>query len=516
VTRDLVISVVDSINTIALLENKQLVEIHKEKVNRQFSVGDIYLGKVKKIMNGLNAAFIDVGYEKDAFLHYLDLGPQFQSFSKYVHSSIEAPKNTPPLQSYNLLPDINKFGKVSEVLTPGQKILVQIAKEPISTKGPRLTSEITVPGRNIVMLPFSDKVSISQKIKFKEERDRLRELIMSIKPRNYGVIVRTVAKNRRITALDAEMKELVEKWENAVRSLEHAKAPKLMLGEIDSTSVFLRDILNTTFNSITIDNVGIYHEAKEYISSISPESDKILKLYSGKQAIFEHFGIDKQIKTLFGKTVTIKNGAYLIVEHTEALHVIDVNSGNRSNSAIDQEANALDVNLAAATEIARQLRLRDMGGIVVIDFIDMHNPKNKKDLFVKMREEMSNDRTKHSILPLTKFGLMQITRQRVRPEMNIETLETCPTCGGTGEVTPSILLIDEIESNLKYLAEEKKIPKMYLKVHPFVYAYLRKGLFSTAFWWRRKYKVKLKLVEDNTLNFLEYTFLDVNNEKLKY
>jgi len=516
VTIDLVISVTENVNTIALLEEKQLVELHKEKVNKQFSVGDIYLGKVKKIMNGLNAAFIDIGYEKDAFLHYLDLGPQFRSLNNFVHSSIEHPKNTPTLQKFNLLPDINKFGKISEVLVTGQKILVQIAKEPISTKGPRLTSEISVAGRNLVILPFSEKVSVSQKIKSKEERDRLKQLILSIKPKNYGVIVRTVARSRRVAALDAELKELVEKWENSINSLENAKPPKLVLGEINRTSAFLRDILNTTFSSITIDDVNIYHEAKDYISTISPESDKILKLYNGKNTIFESFGIDKQIKALFGKTVTVKNGAYLIIEHTEALHVIDVNSGNRSNSAADQETNALDVNLAAAEEIARQLRLRDMGGIVVVDFIDMHNPKNKKALFIKMREEMSKDRTKHSILPLSKFGIMQITRQRVRPEMNIETLEACPTCGGTGEVVPSILLTDEIESNLKYIVTEQKINTLILRVHPFVYAYLDKGLFSIKFKWKKKYKISLKLVEDTTLHFLEYIFFNENNEKLKF
>jgi len=516
VTRDLVISVSENINSIALLEEKQLVELHKEKINKQFSVGDIYLGKVKKIMNGLNAAFIDIGYEKDAFLHYLDLGPQFQTLNNFVQSSIEQPKNTPSLQNFNILPDINKFGKISEVLTTGQRILVQVAKEPISTKGPRLTSEISVAGRNIVILPFSEKVSISQKIKSKEERDRLKQLILSIKPKNYGVIVRTVAKSRRVAALDAELKELVEKWENSILSLENSKAPKLVLGEINRTSAFLRDILNTTFNSITIDDSNIYHEAKEYISSISPESDKILKLYNGKNSIFEHFGIDKQIKGLFGKTVTVKNGAYLIIEHTEALHVIDVNSGNRSNSAADQETNALEVNLAAADEIARQLRLRDMGGIVVVDFIDMHNPKNKKSLFLRMREQMGFDRTKHSILPLSKFGIMQITRQRVRPEMNIETLEACPTCGGTGEVVPSILLTDEIESNLKYIISEQKIKKIILKVHPFVYAYLTKGLFSIKFNWKRKHKVAIDLIEDTTSNFLDYAFFNEKNEKLKY
>lgn len=515
--RDLVINVLENTNTIALLEDKQLVELHKEKVNKSFSVGDIYLGKVKKIMNGLNASFIDIGYEKDAFLHYLDLGPQFQSLNNFIHSSIEHPKNTPPLQKFNLLPDINKYGKISEILTSGQKILVQIAKEPISTKGPRLTSEISIAGRNLVILPFSDKVSISQKIKSKEERDRLKQLILSIKPKNYGVIVRTVARNRRVAVLDTELRELVEKWETAIKNLYNSNAPRLVIGELDRTSALLRDILNNSFSSINVNDADIYHEAKDYVGSIAPEAEKIVKLYSGKQDIFEAFGIEKQIKGLFGKTVTVKNGAYLIIEHTEALHVIDVNSGNRSNNANDQETNALDVNLAAADEIARQLRLRDMGGIVVVDFIDMHFPKNKKELYLRMKQEMAKDRTKHSILPLSKFGIMQITRQRVRPEMNIETVETCPTCGGTGEVGPSILFVDEIESNLKYIVTEKNIKKLTLKVHPYIYAYLLKGLwFSKISKWRRKYKVLLKIEEITSYNFLDYHFFDKDGIKIQF
>lgn len=516
VSRDLVINVSESINTIVLLEDKQLVELHKEKKNKQFSVGDIYLGRVKKIMSGLNAAFIDIGYEKDAFLHYLDLGPQFQSLNNYVHSSIENPNNTPPLQKFNLLSDINKHGKISEVLVSGQKILVQIAKEPISTKGPRLTSEVSIAGRNLVILPFSEKVSISQKIKSKEERDRLKQLILSIKPKNYGVIVRTVARNRRVAVLDAELRDLVDKWETSIKNLQNAKPPLLVIGELDRTSAMLRDILNNSFNSITVNDNGIYHEAKDYVSSISPESEKIVKFYNGKQDIFENFGIDKQIKSLFGKTVTIKNGAYLIIEHTEALHVIDVNSGNRSNSASDQETNALDVNMAAADEIARQLRLRDMGGIVVVDFIDMHHPRNKKELFLRMKQEMAKDRTKHSILPLSKFGIMQITRQRVRPEMNIETVEPCPACGGTGEIAPSVLFIDDIENNLKYVISDKKLNDITLKVHPYIYAYLMKGfIFSLKFKWKRKYKIKFNISEEVSYNFLEYYFFDKEGIKIQ-
>ncbi len=514
-TRDLVINVEESNSTIALLEERKLVELHNEKKNKKFSVGDIYIAKVKKIMNGLNAAFVEIGYQRDAFLHYLDLGAQFNSLDAYVHSSINHPNNTPQFSKYSRKPDINKYGKISQVLTSGQKILVQISKEPISTKGPRLTSEISIAGRNIVLLPFSSKVSVSQRIRSKAERDRLKQLMYSIKPKNYGVIIRTVARKRKVAELDVELRKLVKKWEDSLKSLAAIDAPKLLISELDQTSALLRDFLNKSFNSIVVNDKALYYEIKDYVGSIVPGSQKIMRLYTGKTTIFQHYGIDKQIKTLFGKTVSIKNGAYLIIEHTEALHVVDVNSGNRSNGRNDQETNAYEVNLASADEIARQLRLRDMGGIIVVDFIDMHNQKNKNEVFQRMKEKMAMDRTKHSILPLSKFGLMQITRQRVRPEMNIQTVEPCPVCEGTGEVTPSSLFMDEIETQLKLILKEKQIKKLTLKVHPYIYSHLTKGVYSIAIQWKLKYIFGFKILQDASYNFLEYYFFNKDNKKIQ-
>lgn len=517
VNNDLVINATESEIVIALLEDRQLVEIHKEKRNQRFSVGDIYLGKVKKIMPGLNAAFVDVGYEKDAFLHYQDLGPQFSTLHKYVQTAMDNPKNCKPLQYINLMPEINKKGKITEQIASGQRVLVQISKEPISTKGPRLTSEISMAGRNLVLLPFSDKVSISQKIKGKEERERLRQLILAIKPKNFGIIVRTEAKNRRVAVLDAEIKSLVEKWENAISVLgSGVMPPKLIAGEMDATSAILRDTLSNSFNSVITNDPAIYHEAKNFVSSIAPDKEKIVKLDTDKISLFDrYFNIEKQIKLLFGKTVTFKNGAYLIMEHTEALFVIDVNSGNRANNA-DQETNALEVNLAAADEIARQLRLRDIGGIIVVDFIDMHLNQNKKALHDKMKEAMASDRTKHNILPLSKFGLMQITRQRVRPEMNMNTQEVCPTCGGTGEIGSTILLADEIEEDLKTIVSEGSHKKVTLKVNPIIAAYLTKGLFSIRFKWQLKYKVRIKIQSDSEYGLIKFDFLDQEGNVIEF
>ncbi len=509
VNKDLIIDVGDSEVTLALLEDRQLIELNKEKRNIQFSVGDIYLGKVKKIMPGLNAAFINVGYEKDAFLHYLDLGAQFRTQNRYYTTAIQKQGKIPPVSKFKPDQDIDKDGKITDVLTSGQTVIVQITKEPISTKGPRLASEISLAGRNLVLMPFNDKVSISSMIESSEEKNRLKTLVQSIKPRNYGVIVRTVAEGKKVAVLDAELRELVNKWESAFASLrKETKSPRLFIGEMNRTSTILRDMLNVTFNSIHINDQVLAEEVRKYIREIAPEKEKIVKFYKSSLPIFDHFGINKQIKALFGKTVSFKHGAYLIIEHTEALHVIDVNSGNRSRSGNDQESNALDVNMEAATEIARQLRLRDMGGIIVVDFIDMQTSDNKQQLFEKMKEVMSNDRTKHNILPVTKFGLMQITRQRVRPEMNIVTDEKCPACQGTGEIKPTILFTDELERSLAFIVDKIKTRKIVMNVHPFVASYLTKGLIPLYRKWNFKYKISLKVQPVTSYHMLEYHFYD--------
>ena len=512
---ELVIDVTSSEISIALLKDKQLSELKKEKRDLKFAVGDIFLAKVKKIMPGLNAAFVQVGYEKDAFLHYLDLGHQFLTLDKYVKNSIGRKGKMPMLQKLKFEREIEKDGKIADVLKPGQMVLTQIVKEPISTKGPRLCCEISIAGRNLVLMPFSDKVSISQKIKSPEEKKRLKKLVESIKPKNYGVIVRTVAENMRVAVLDQELKGLVKKWESAANRIKSGQTPNLVLSELDRTSVIIRDILNGSFHNIFINDETVYQEIKEYISIIAPEKKKIVNLYEGEKPIFEHYGIEKQIKSLFGKTVSFKNGAYLIIEHTEAFHVVDVNSGNRSKLGNDQESNAFEVNLAAADELARQLRLRDMGGIIVVDFIDMNNAEHRSLLFERMKKAMEDDRTKHNILPLSKFGLMQITRQRVRPELKIETDEKCPVCGGTGKVSASILFVEKIETHLKFLTSQLKYKKLTLNLHPYVAAYINKGFFSLKKKWKKKYKCKINVQELVSYSFLEYHFIDEDGEQIK-
>lgn len=491
---------------IALVRDKKLIELHQEGLSRNFSVGDIYLGQIRKITPGLNAAFVNVGYEKDAFLHYLDLGPQIKSLNKFTKFAVQGGIKTGDLRDFSLEEDIVKSGKINEVLTKNNPVLVQVVKEPISSKGPRISSQISLPGRYMVLIPFSSQVSVSKKIKSFEERTRLKNLANSIKPANFGVIVRTVAEGRSAAELHQDLLHLTEKWETVTRNLKNATAPSRVLSEVDRASSLLRDILNDNFSQIVVNDQSIYDEIKSYITQISPDMVDIVKFYSGKVNMFDQYGVEKQIKSSFGKNISLQGGSYLIVEHTEALHVIDVNSGSKSISDANQEENALNVNMEACAEIARQLRLRDMGGIIVVDFIDQRSPSNKRKVYEKLKEEMKTDRAKHNILPMSKFGLVQITRQRVRPEVNVSTSELCPTCKGSGEIGPSILITDEIEQRFVYLLKNLNLKNLTLVCHPFVEAYLKKGLPSLRMNWYFKHKSWLKVISESGMGINSYRF----------
>jgi ribonuclease G len=507
---ELIVDVQPGEVSIALLEDSRLMSLQKEARNIAYAVGDIYLAKVKKLMPGLNAAFVNVGYEKDAFLHYLDLGSHFTSYEKFMTELLgDDRKHVPQLSKMKLLPDIDKHGAIADLLQPGRELMVQIVKEPISSKGPRLSTEITFTGRYLVLIPFSDKISISQKIKTTEEKVRLRQLIDSIKPKNFGVIVRTSAEGKRVAELNHELKTLVKYWEDACAKAQKSEVPSLIFEEESRIVGMLRDVFSPSFEAIHVNDPETYTQIYNYVSLIAPERKDIVKLYSKPEPIFDTFAVTRQIKSSFGKTVSFKSGAYIIIEHTEALHVIDVNSGNRTKATNDQETNALEVNLRAADEIARQLRLRDMGGIIVIDYIDMNKNEHRQQLYEHMREVMANDRARHNILPLSKFGLMQITRQRVRPALDITTTETCPSCFGKGEVQPSLLFTDTLFEKIEYVVNELGKTGFNVYVHPFVEAYLKKGwLLSLASRWRRQLGGKFKIYADQSLAYLQYRVID--------
>src|SRR5574344_2631293 len=506
-TSELVVDVQPKDISIALLEDKNLVEYQNETRSASFNVGNLYVGRIRKLMPGLNACFVDVGFERDAFLHYLDLGPRFNSYQKYLKQVISDRKKLYPITKASLLPEQEKEGTISSVLQQGQEVMVQIVKEPISTKGPRLTCELSFAGRFLVLIPFDNKISVSSKIRSSAERARLKQLLQSITPKNFGVIVRTVAEGKRVAELDKELKLLLKRWETSIQNAQKTVSfPKLIYEETSRTVAVLRDLFNPSYEAIYVNNKSTFDEVKEYIQLIAPENENIVKLYSGEIPIFDNFSVTKQIKALFGRTVTYKHGAYLIIEHTEALHVVDVNSGNRSKSSEGQEENALDVNLGAADELSRQLRLRDMGGIIVVDFIDMNLAEDRQMLYERMCKNMQSDRARHNILPLSKFGLMQITRQRVRPAMDVNVEEACPSCNGTGKIKSSILFTDQLERKIDNLINKIGVSKFYLHVHPYVAAYIDKGFISLKLKWQLKYGFGVHIIPSQKLAFLQYEF----------
>ncbi len=501
----------------ALLKGGKLIELNKEIEDNKFSVGDIFIAKIRKSVSGLNASFINVGHQKDGFLHYHDLGPKVLSLIKYVKLVSTGKFNNYLLKNFRYENEIEKNGKIEELLKPKQSILVQIVKEPISTKGPRLSSEISLAGRFMVLIPFSNRVSISQKIEDISEKKRLKKLVLSIRPKGFGIIIRTVAKNQKVASLDSDLQNLLERWKNLSKKLKEIdNFPSKILSEINRSSSILRDIFDDSFSGIHVDDENLKIEIEDYLKTIDPKKTSIVKYYNNHLPIFENFGIEKQIKSSFGKTVSMQKGAYLVIEHTEALHVIDVNSGNRSSKLKTQEDTAMEVNLIASAEIARQLRLRDMGGIIVVDFIDLNSNENRKKLFDHLKNEMSSDRTKHKILPPSRFGLIQITRQRVRPVLKIKTKEKNPN--ENDEVEAPIVLIDKIKAELSKITMNRRLKaeSVYLHLHPFVAAYILEGYPSVRLKWYFKFKKWINIVPRHAYKYLEFKFLDKNRKRLIY
>lgn len=514
VNRELIVNSSPEGVDIALLEDKDLVEIHREKIGKEFRVGDVYLGKINKLVPGLNAAFVDVGYKKDAFLHYLDLGPNVKTLNRIVQSSVAGNFNDYNLNQLKFEGEIHKTGKIDQTLDKRFPVLVQVLKEPISTKGPRLTSEISLAGRYLVLMPLGNGVGVSKRVSTSDERKRLERLIESIKPKNFGVVVRTNAEGKSVADLHADLNSLLERWKSIIQNLKGQKAPAKVQGELKKTSSIIRDLLNDSFNKITVNDQQLAKEIEQYLQSIMPDKKGLVNYYNSKTPIFDNFSITRQIKSLFGKTVTMPGGSYLVIEHTEALHVVDVNSGYKVARRDDQETTALKVNMDAAKEVARQLRLRDIGGIIVVDFIDLKKPEHKKQLYQSMKEFMKNDRAKHSVLPLSRFGLIQITRERTRPEVKISTSEDCPTCGGTGKIEASILLMEEIETKTKKLLELGQEFTLY--AHPYIEAFIRRGFPSMRMRWMFEYKKKVPVYPNNDYHLTEYHFLDKDGIEIEF
>ncbi|WP_083750107.1 Rne/Rng family ribonuclease [Rhodohalobacter halophilus] len=489
---------------VALLENGELAQLFIESEENQRTVGDIYLARVHKVMSGIRAAFIDVGMEKDAFLHFSDAGDHLGDYIKMMNGPKSISKDADKeLKKFDKLSNNDKQILAGKILQNNQRILVQIVKEPIGSKGPRVSSDITIAGRFLVLIPMGDYIAISKKINNGRERRRLKKIAGDMLPDGFGVIIRTVAQNQDKEALEDDMRTVLKKWERILNKLENAKPPTLLYKDLDITESLIRDLFAKQYDRVLIDDYQLYKSIKSYVSQIAPKMLPSVQLYKGKDHIFDHVNIAHDVNSIFSPRVRMPSGGYLIFEQTEAMYVVDVNSGPYAAKE-KQEDNSLKTNLEAAREIAKQLRLRDIGGIIVVDFIDLRDDKNRKKIYDELKKEFKKDRAKTNVIGMSDFGLVQITRQRIRPSVVNSVSKVCPTCGGSGTVVSQDTIITDIESwisKFKYSTEYRAVD---IYINPYLRSYLTRGLFSLRFKWMVKYKMKISFIADETISLNEF------------
>ena len=506
--KEIIINSTSSQTRVAITEDGNLADFFVDYPENRRMVGDIYLGRIARVLPGIRAAFIDIGMKHDAFLHFSDIGERTQQLQdmlgdedtdvdedEEVNESVSTQIKTEPKRTEPQIPTLKK----------GQEILIQIIKEPVSNKGVRVTSSVSLPGRFCVLLPYDNKVGISKKIYDFKERKRLRYIARQIVPENYGLIIRTVAAKQDEEILKDDLKNLMKTWEKIEKEAKTQNPPALVYQDLNTTVSVIRDLFNSDISKIFVDSKKLHKEIKNYLELVQPAIAEKVELYKSTYGIFNTFKVEEQIKTLMGRKVSLPSGGYLIIEHTEAMVVIDVNSGKYAKSK-EQELNSLKTDLEAAREIARQLRLRDIGGIIVIDFIDLEDDKNRKKVYDELKKEFRKDRAKVSVLPMSDFGLIQITRQRIRQNIVQAIKEVCPECHGTGLLTKSSHLVYDLESWLKKFRRKSRERSIIIKSHPSTIAKIREGKIKSLFKLQLKYLVKITLREDASLSADTFEF----------
>lgn len=494
---------------VAITEDGNLADFFVDYPENRRTVGDIYLGKVARVLPGIKAAFIDIGLKHDAFLHFSDIGESTKQLQDMIGDDDtdvdEDDEERAEMQSKSNAAESIPKPAVPK-LQKGQEILVQITKEPVNNKGVRVSSSISLPGRFCVLLPFDGKVGISKKISDYKERKRLRHIARGILPKNYGLIIRTVAKDQTEDSLRDDLNLLMKTWQEIEKNVKSEKPPSLIYQDMNTTSSVIRDLFSPDITKVFIDSKKLYKQIKSYVQIVQPGLADKIELFPSGNPIFEAFKIDEQIKTLMGRKVPLPSGGYLIVEHTEAMVVVDVNSGRYAKSK-EQELNSLKTDLEASREIARQLRLRDIGGIIVVDFIDLEEEKNKKKIFDELKKEFRRDRAKVTVLPMSDFGLVQITRQRVRQNIMQTMKEVCPHCLGSGLMTKHSHIVYDLEDWIKKFKKTSNERRLILKCHPLFAARLRDGKEGSILRLQLKYLMRIKIEEDNNLRIGHIKFV---------
>lgn len=493
-------------NRIALLENGELAQLFIESEENQRTVGNIYLAKVHKVMSGIRAAFIDMGTPKDAFLHFSDAGDHLKDYVQMLNGPNAIHKNVRDQLKKTNFDKISNYEKqnwAGKILRPDQKLLVQIVKEPIGSKGPRVSTDITIAGRFLVLIPMGEYIAVSRKISNYKERRRLKSVVGSMLPDGFGVIIRTVAQEQDKKALEDDMRNVLKKWERILEKLETAKPPALLYNDLDMTESLVRDLFAKHYDRVLIDDQETYKKLKNYVSQIAPQMIPNVELYKGREHIFDFMKIAKDVDSIFSPRVRMPSGGYLIFEQTEAMYVVDVNSGPYAAKE-KQEDNSLKTNLEAAREVAKQLRLRDIGGIIVVDFIDLRDDKNRKKIYDELKKEFKKDPAKTNVIGMSDFGLVQITRQRIRPSVVNSVSKVCPTCGGSGNVVTRNTIIADLDawiSKFKYSTDYRAID---IYINPYLKSHLEKGFPSIKWKWMLRYRVKISFIADETISLSDY------------
>ncbi|RKY79868.1 ribonuclease E/G [candidate division KSB1 bacterium] len=489
---------------VAILEDGHLVELFVERPERERMIGNIYKGVVENVFRGMGACFVQIGQPQNAFLRFSDIGDFVQEFGQIGDEDEEEENSWKVLQRERQIKDLP--------LVTGQEILVQITKEPINSKGARVTSEISIPGRFLVLVPGYEHVGVSRKIDDPRERRRLKKIARQIRPPGFGLIVRTVAAEKNQEVLEGDLENLLHIWEKIQERAKKIKAPALVYKDMGTVSSVIRDLFTKDVNQVVVDSRRLYREIVHYLQDVSPHLVPLVELYRGKVPVFDAFNIEPEIDKALSRKVWLKSGGYLIFDYTEAMVVIDVNSGKYVSRG-QQEESSLRINLEAAQEIARQLRLRDIGGIVVIDFIDMQNERNKMKLYTEFKKALRKDRATSTVLPLSEFGLMQLTRERIRPGLLFALTESCPTCDGIGHIASSATVATKIELAIRRLRVHYGKRRFKLIVHPKLASYLTEGIRSRIRRMMWRYLVTIDIQTDNMLMFNQFRILSKKDGK---
>ncbi|MFW6157468.1 MAG: Rne/Rng family ribonuclease [Balneolaceae bacterium] len=491
---------------IALLENGELAQLFIESEENQRTVGNIYLARVHKVMSGIRAAFIDMGTPKDAFLHFSDAGDHLKEYVQMLNGKDAIHKNVRDQlakTNFDKIPNYEKQNWAGKILQSGQKLLVQIVKEPIGSKGPRVSTDITIAGRFLVLIPMGEYIAVSKKISYYKERRRLKSIVGSMLPDGFGVIIRTVAQKQDKKALEEDMRNVLKKWEQILDRLETAKPPELLYNDLDMTESLIRDLFAKQYDRVLIDDPDLHKEIKDYVSQIAPKMLPNVELYKGREHIFDYMKIAKDVDSIFSPRVPMPSGGYLIFEQTEAMYVVDVNSGPYAAKQ-KQEDNSLKTNLEAAREVAKQLRLRDIGGIIVVDFIDLRDGKNRKKIYDELKKEFKKDQAKTNVIGMSDFGLVQITRQRIRPSVVNSVSKVCPMCGGSGNVVTQNTIVADLDAWISKFKHNTEYRAVDIYINPYLKSYLERGLLSIKWKWMLRYFVRISLIADENVSLNEY------------